>query len=244
MSKKLPKSVSLMLLSFNADAKTIKSNIDSEYLTSILYLAPATEGNGKTNLCPWASAGCLLSCLFTAGRASFTPSIIAARIRKTLYYLNDQAAFMADLVKDIEKFKAFAAKHGKKAVYRLDGTSDISIASKLAKRFSDVNFYDYTKSVKRVLTNRHQNLHLTFSMSESNREDCITVLKAGHSVAAVFRKELPETYLGYPVIDGDKTDRRFLDREMFGIESGGFIVGLKAKGKAKKDQSGFVIDLV
>ena len=60
----------------------------------------------------------------------------------------------------------------------------------------------------------------------------------------MFRKELPAFYLGYPVIDGDKTDRRFLDRKMFNIADGqGFIVGLKAKGKAKKDRTGFVVDL-
>ena len=39
-----------------------------------------------------------------------------------------------------------------------------------------------------------------------------------------------------PVINGDKTDMRFKDPV-------GVIVGLKAKGKARKDTSGFVIDV-
>jgi len=56
------------------------------------------------------------------------------------------------------------------------------------------------------------------------------------NVAVVFRnKILPETYLGYKVINGDKTDLRFLDEK-------GVIVGLYAKGKATKDTTGFVID--
>jgi hypothetical protein len=54
-------------------------------------------------------------------------------------------------------------------------------------------------------------------------------------VAAVF-SELPETYLGKPVINGDESDLRFLDAQ-------GVIVGLVAKGKAKKDKSGFVVQV-
>lgn len=52
------------------------------------------------------------------------------------------------------------------------------------------------------------------------------------NVAAVFHK-LPETWLGYPVMDGDDSDLRFLDPK-------GHIVGLKSKGQAKHDTSGFV----
>jgi hypothetical protein len=51
----------------------------------------------------------------------------------------------------------------------------------------------------------------------------------------VFKNDLPETWKGFKVIDGDKTDERFLDEK-------GVVVGLKAKGDAKKDQSGFVVD--
>jgi len=44
---------------------------------------------------------------------------------------------------------------------------------------------------------------------------------------------MPETYNGLPVFNGDESDLRFLDPQ-------GVIVGLYAKGKAKKDTSGFV----
>ena len=57
---------------------------------------------------------------------------------------------------------------------------------------------------------------------------------AGMNVAVVFKKELPDTYFGKKVINGDDTDLRFLDEK-------NVIVGLKAKGKAKKDTSGFVV---
>ena len=52
----------------------------------------------------------------------------------------------------------------------------------------------------------------------------------------MFRNKLPKTFKGLPVIDGDKDDLRFLDPQ-------GVIVGLIAKGKAKQDKSGFVIDV-
>jgi hypothetical protein len=51
----------------------------------------------------------------------------------------------------------------------------------------------------------------------------------------VFRGEKPKTFLGLKVIDGDTHDMRFLDED-------NVVVGLKAKGKAKTDYSGFVID--
>ena len=58
------------------------------------------------------------------------------------------------------------------------------------------------------------------------------------NIAVVFRDKatIPAEFLGRKVIDGDKDDLRFLDAE-------GVVVGLYAKGKAKKDTSGFVIDV-
>jgi hypothetical protein len=78
------------------------------------------------------------------------------------------------------------------------------------------------------------NYHLTFSRKENNQAMVELIAKMGGNVAVVFADKLPATYLGKPVIDGDETDLRFLDGK-------GVIVGLKAKGKAKKDESGFVV---
>jgi hypothetical protein len=44
---------------------------------------------------------------------------------------------------------------------------------------------------------------------------------------------MPATYNGLPVFNGDDSDLRFLDPK-------GVIVGLYAKGRARKDTSGFV----
>ena len=56
---------------------------------------------------------------------------------------------------------------------------------------------------------------------------------AGMNVAVVF-ESVPETYIGKTVVDGDDTDLRFLDPK-------GVVIGLKAKGRARKDTSGFVV---
>ena len=82
------------------------------------------------------------------------------------------------------------------------------------------------------------NYHLTFSLAESNDLEARAALGNGMNVAVAFaiKKDdaKPAQFSGFPVIDGDTTDVRFLDPK------GGHIVGLFAKGDAKKDSSGFV----
>ena len=81
------------------------------------------------------------------------------------------------------------------------------------------------------------NYHLTYSRSEETPDTLVKSLCAsGGNVAVVFRKKLPSEWLGIEVIDGDDSDLRFED----GI---GKIVGLVEKGKAKDDETGFVVDL-
>ena len=59
----------------------------------------------------------------------------------------------------------------------------------------------------------------------------------GVNVAVVFIGEsLPTEWLGRPVIDGTTHDMRFLDPQ-------GVIIGLLAKGRARRDGSGFTIKL-
>jgi hypothetical protein len=52
------------------------------------------------------------------------------------------------------------------------------------------------------------------------------------NVTVVFDK-IPTEYMGKPVFDADDTDLRFLDPK-------GAVLGLKAKGRARKDTTGFV----
>ena len=223
--------------------KINKSNkIQDKYFSRILYLAPHNLADGKRTVCPYATvAQCHEPCLNTAGLGGVYPSIQKARIRKTLLFLNDRDQFMSDLVGDIIKFLLECEKLGKLPCLRLNGTSDIQWENIYLKNgqtlfslFPEIQFYDYTKIPTRDIGGI-RNYHLTWSYSEANEKYSNLFEKVEHNKAVVFRDKLPSMFKGLKVIDGDKHDMRFLDEP-------NVVVGLKAKGKAKKDYSGFVID--
>ena len=215
------------------------------YLSFILHLAPATLSGHNT--CPKATPGCISACLNTAGRGGMfrkgetTNMIQKARIRKTLSFFADREQFMADLVKDIRKGIKMATKLGLTPVFRLNGTSDLSWekyevegADNIFALFPTVQFYDYTKVLGRKTTGI-ENYFTLFSAADGNEADVLKAMAQGMNVAAVFDK-VPAEYNGKAVIDADEHDLRFLDAK-------GVVAGLKAKGRAKKDYSGFVIRL-
>lgn len=227
------------LLAVNADAKTRKG-FARGYLTGILYLVPA-DGSGLGNLCPHASAGCRAACLYTAGRGVMAP-VKAGRMRKTRLFFESAPRFVDMLADDIARLAKRAAKRDMIPAVRLNGTSDVpwermrgTDGRTLMERFPTVQFYDYTKRPNRV--NLPANYHLTFSLSEDNGVQALLEIGRGRNVAVVFStrkgEALPTTWQGYRVIDGDESDLRFLDEA-------GVIVGLRAKGDAKGEMSGFV----
>jgi hypothetical protein len=240
------------LLAVNSDAKTSKGQ-KLGYFTGIMYLSPHKMANGKTNVCGDATEGCIESCLNEAGRGAFS-NVQSARVKKTLEFLENPKEFMVNIYKEIVKLQK---KYGQNLVIRLNGTSDLPFEnikvvledryySNIFEAFPNVQFYDYTKNPRRVLKNEIGNYYLTFSRAETklNIEYSRNVLNEGKNVAMVFSKELHEKIVKMGkimynnrevnVIDGDETDLRFLD-----IPNS--IIALKAKGKASKDTSGFVI---
>lgn len=221
------------------------------YMTYILHLAPANLSGYET--CPKRTAGCTAACLNTAGRGGMfkkgenTNVIQKARIRKTKMFFEDRITFMNLLVKDIELAIKQSAKKNLTPVFRMNGTSDLSFEkyevnrngqtySNIFTAFPEVTFYDYTKILGRKISNI-ANYSLTFSAADGNDADVTKAIAQGYNVATVFglkkTQPMPETYLGRPVFNGDESDLRFLDPK-------GVVVGLYAKGKAKKDTSGFV----
>jgi len=211
------------------------------YMTYILHLAPADVSGYNT--CPKATAGCKAACLNTAGRGGMfkrgesTNVIQEARKRKTRFFFEDRENFLATLKDDIRKAIRQSEKKGLIPVFRLNGTSDISWEKYgVIQEFPNVQFYDYTKILGRKV-NGLANYHLTFSAADGNDLDVLRAIKEGYNIATVFgikkNSTMPETYNGVPVFNGDDSDLRFLDPK-------GVVVGLYAKGKAKKDTSGFV----
>ena len=204
----------------------------------MMYLKPfETTIDGVTyNLCPFASLGCALACLNTAGRGN-SPNVIQARLNRTLLYITDRREFLRQLEVEITKAVNWSKKKELTPVFRLNGTSDLPFHKMdIMQKFPDIQFYDYTKIKKKILNNNLPNYQLTFSLSEDNEEEAVEVLNAGFNVAVVFN-EIPKTYtlgnIAYKVLNGDKTDLRYLDNQ-------GVIVGLIAKGRARKDTTGFV----
>lgn len=233
----------LIVSKSDSNAKTAKMLAELEIEGVILHLAPSNISG--VNVCPAASPGCSLACLNTAGLGRFE-SVQSARIRRTKLFFEARAEFMDLLCRDLRNLVRRAARKGLRPVARLNGTSDISWERypvtfagidfpNIFAAFPDVTFYDYTKVLARLERCRDiPNYHLTFSLSESNDRNAVQAIRSGFNVAAVI--EAPcDTWGGFPVIDGDKNDFRFLDPS-----EGGHVVALYPKGKAKKDLTGFV----
>jgi len=231
----------MKIFGVGTDTKTVKGQ-KVGVLTAICYLAPSDESE-VINTCPNASPGCREACLFTAGRGRFD-NVKTARINKTLAFVNDRESWLTQAKSEVVSLVRKAGKQNMVPAVRLNGTSDVAWESvrldgkSLMEHFPSVQFYDYTKAparMKRYLAGQFPaNYHLTFSRSEENQEDVEEISRLGGNVAVVFNGELPETYLGQPVINGDLSDVRFNDPK-------GCIVGLSGKGKGKKDLTGFVV---
>jgi len=214
----------------------VAKNMKRGVLTSPLHLAPAKVSGYQ--VCPQRSKGCESACLHTAGNPAYMVNKAKARINKTRLYFEQRKAFLCLLFEDIFWLSLRANKAGLDCGIRLNATSDIpwervkfegESVIEYCKRLG-VTPYDYTKIKKRAI---NPDYNLTFSRTESNESDCIDVLNAGGNVAVVF-KTLPTAWHGFPVINGDESDWRPSDKR-------GVVVGLKAKGKARNDSSGFVV---
>lgn len=222
----------LKLLNVGRNAKTVKSDKLGEYSTAVLYLAPSDTVEG-IDVCPMAKlAGCREACLYSAGKGALS-SVQAGRVRKTRWFRDDKEGFLTALDGDIGRHVERCAKLGVRPAVRLNGTSDILWETLgVPQRWPQVQFYDYTKIPGRRVP---ANYHLTFSWS-ALLPPKVVVKARNLNWAVVFRGGLPEVWGGRRVIDGDKHDLRFQDPK-------GVIVGLKAKGKARTDESGFVVDI-
>jgi hypothetical protein len=213
------------------------------FITYGLHLAPAKLSGFE--VCKDRSPGCTDACLNLSGHGVFS-SVQKARIAKTIRFFKDKQGFMSDLFKEIRSCIKSAARKSMTPCFRLNLTSDLPWESirfegkTVLEMFPGVTFYDYTATPARIAAflagELPSNYHLTFSRKENTSDLVVSsVLQSGGNVAVVFRKQLPQTFLGFPVVSGDETDLRFLDGR-------GVVVGLTEKGLAKKDKSGFVLE--
>ena len=229
-------------LTFKEGNPKTDKNIKVEGLENyrILRLNLAPYNLSGYQVCPMASQGCASACLHTAGNPVFQAQKDKGRINRARFYMQDRDKFMTQLTRELVNFVKWCDKNKKIGVVRLNTTSDISWENyNLFEKFPMLQFYEYTKIQKRALKFARgeypPNYHLTYSLNEDNYDKAVEVLNEGGNIAVVFRKDLPDTFMGKKVVNGDLHDLRYLDPK-------NVVVGLKAKGKAKTDYSGFVMD--
>jgi len=189
--------------------------------------------------CPGSkAAGCMDPCLKETGNGAIYPEVNEARKRKTQFFHEQKDDFLKLLKHELNLHDQHAKRTNRKAVVRLNVISDIDYENYgIPQAFPDVFFYDYTKRAARLTKPLPDNYQLMFSYSgrPQYRNQVLKAWNTGVPVAVVFRGQMPTEFLNRRVINGDKSDLR-------NVYAKNCIVGLSAKGPAKKDDSGFVVD--
>lgn len=241
-----------LLSNATSNPKTAKQLEEFGYEAVIHHMTPDKLADGYHTVCPWSTAGCRSTCLNTAGRSQIKGDLTTSnlgmymihrsRMGKTLDFFNGRQAYAYSLYGELANLETRAIKKGYLPVARLNGTSDVPWEKYIdMEAFSNTQFYDYTKGFQRMMDFMRGALPYNYDLTFSHSEDTTAaqmqfIIARGHNVAVVFRKEIPETWRGYNVISGMEHDFRFRDPK-------GYIVGLIARGRAKKDDTGFVVDV-
>lgn len=212
-----------------------------------VYLAPANTSG--YNVCLHSTPMCRLGCLNTSGRAGIDiqsghTRVNDSRVKKTKIFHEDQTFFMNWLIAEIQANKRKAEAKGLYFSVRLNCTSDIDWAMvkhnslNIFETFPEIQFYDYTKQITKLF-NPIANYHLTLSYTGYKDNIYQSMLKSGNNVAVVFNvkdeADLPQTFMGYPVVNGDLTDYRVADAK-------GVVVGLKWKRIANRAAEKIVLN--
>lgn len=202
-----------------------------EVETAVIYMSPADESG--VNMCAYATDECRASCIGSHTGQLALPMAKLARLWKTALYLGGRDHFKALLLLEARAHVKRAQRLGRVPAIRPNGSTDVALGAWLARRVPELQVYDYTKVPQRMRAERPSNYHLTFSYTGRNDQAALSVLESGDNVAVVFdanprtREPLPKTWRGYPVLDGDLSDVRFMDAP-------GHVVGLRFKRAAQR----------
>lgn len=232
---KLPSQDSSINL-LGSSTKILKGN-KYKVLTRIFYGSPARE-SGR-DLCPNRSPMCTAGCLGTGCWHLAIPSGLNSKRWKSMLLLGDPDRFIRLMILEMDAHLRSADRKKMDAAIRLDGTTDLGLSDTLAgfDRFETLDAYDYTKSMGRMMRfvdgKMPSNRTLTFSRSENNHRNCLKVLENGGTVAvpiACKPDRFPDSWLGFPVENGDRHDIRSWDTP-------GSWQFLSWKGKHSKDRA-------
>lgn len=197
---------------------------------------------GIGNLCAFATV-CVKPCLVNQGQGSMD-SVYHARAAKTVLWFLARDWFLEKIDREAGKFRA---KHSGIVGIRLNMFSDIPWEHYgIIEKNPDITFYDYSKNPRRF-GNIRPNYSATYSYDglEKNLIHARNVLANGGNVSVVFfdsektggvcgraahDQQLPQSWLGYEVIDGGKTDWRPGDKR-------GTVVGLRLLAKTRASRA-------
>lgn len=178
------------------------------------------------NVCRYATPVCSANCVADSGNGRYN-KIKDARVLKTHFLAEHPRAFFTLLCHELDELNK---KHPGTAV-RLNTFSDVPWERWLEfSRWPNLSLYDYTKWSASVRP-EVPGYDLTRSAHERHTNTQIAaMLAAGERVAVCMnikkKDPAPATYLGFPVVDGDKRDDRF-------NEPKGVAVMLRPKGSAR-----------
>ena len=245
----------LSLLSMNTKLAKALELFGAEIITAGLSLAPHRFGGIEGhNSCDGATPGCIIVCnLWFSGR-TVTEPVRNAAIRRTRELVENPTSFYERLERDLDRIERRASEEGKTPYVRLNVASDLDWLA-VIRNHPAIRFYDYSKVKTRCDRMAHgklpDNYWVTPSFNERMHLNTVRAyLRAGLNVSVVFDTEyvpqhgrigeLPTTWRGMPVVDGDKHDLRHPD-----YDGTGNIVGLRFKGSRKLMQAsidrGFVV---
>jgi hypothetical protein len=223
----------------DSNTKAQKSRALGWYTLTLELLPHKKSG---INVCQY-SDGCELTCLDGAGRGRFG-TVYQNRLARTHLLFSDWAQFWTRFDGELYEHIEMAEKLGLRVCVRMNTLSDLPWwrmirpgGQNVFDAWQDVQFYDYTKRPLAEVPYHLDNYHVTKSWGASSTADTLQDAKnRGVNVAVVFQGQLPKRFNGHYVINGDKTDLRFLDKTFR-------IVGLRQKSTPNKQagvDSGFI----
>ena len=241
----------------------------TEYAVYSVSLSPAdSAGTGRTN-CPSSTKSCVEACVGgeNTGMAKIWPSVMQARIRKTLYFQQHRAGFLSQLHHELEDAERREQENGRQLVVRFNAFSDIVIERMrtvhngqqyegIPQAHPGIYWYDYSK-----LTSRRslpENYRLTYSWTGRNAEACLDLLASGENVAVVFaqrgpgfcgsgalrqripvKHRLPGSSQYWTCHDGDASDIRWSDPGATRAGNGR-IIALRLKSGSLEHRAGLL----
>jgi hypothetical protein len=179
---------------------------------------------GRDNLCVNTST-CEDTCVTHQSFRARTDQVRRSREMRTQFLVQHPPQFGAVLLHEAQR----ALRKHPDAMARPNCNQDVAWERVFPWLADVLPMYDYTKRIDRVGWVAPQ-YRVTYSATSVTRASAVRrIVDRGDTVTMVFpvrKHEMPATWLGIPVVDGDVTDDRFAD-------PAGVIVGLSPKGKLR-----------